>query len=133
MAVRGQVGWAFVFLMCGFSGAAFAADAFSSVAVPQASGFTTTAMSMDDTMNEAKKLVAAMPKAIDVPGPGNASFILQNGSYNNAQVVQSGTRNVGLIAQNGYYNSAVIQQTGAGHQAFIVQHGVGNTAISTQH
>jgi hypothetical protein len=122
--------WVAGFVLMSLHGISHAADAFSAVSVPQATGFIETTMSIDDTMAIAKRLSAALPKSTSTEG--NTSFIVQNGGYNNAQLTQSGTRNVGFIVQSGYYNAAVVQQTGSGHQAFIAQQGIGNTAITRQ-
>lgn len=111
----------------------YAADAFSATSVPQAVGYTDVRMSVEDTMAVAKQLSVAsssLPSASTADG--NSAFIVQFGSYNNADLTQTGTRNVSFIAQNGYYNTAIAKQTGSGHQSMVVQKGVGNTAVVTQ-
>ena len=110
-----------------------AADAFSAISVPQAAGYTQATMSVDDTMAVARQLSAAstaLSKA--APAEGNTASTVQFGSYNNAEIQQSGSRNVSFVAQSGFYNSAIVQQTGTAHQSMIVQKGVGNTAVVTQ-
>jgi hypothetical protein len=117
-------------LACFLPSASISAELFSQTSVPQVSGYAATSLSMSDTLATAKELARALQTM--APRDGNSSFVVQSGSYNNAQVSQEGRRNVGFVVQTGLYNTAVVQQIASGHQAAVVQQGIGNLAITTQ-
>lgn len=109
---------------------ACAQEAFSQVTVPQISGLQSTAVDLMQTSKALNALQASLPKSPNQAG--NAAWIIQNGSFNTAQIGQEAASNMGFITQSGSFNSASIQQMGARHQAFVVQQGIGNTALVTQ-
>jgi hypothetical protein len=122
--------WVAILSFLGVSGVAQADELFSVVSVPQASGYSEAAMTIEDTMAAANQLAAVLPKVAS--NRGNSSAVLQFGSYNSAQVSQAGVRNVGLIAQYGQFNNAAIAQSGSNNQAVVLQRGTGNIAMVTQ-
>jgi minor curlin subunit len=107
-----------------------AAEAFSQISVPQVSGYTQASISVKDTLETASKLSVSAPRF--EAGPGNRSYVSQNGDYNSVAITQSGSGNRAFVAQTGFHNGAIIQQSGGAYQAFVIQQGAGNSAVITQ-
>ena len=128
--MRRYAAWALIWPVLAIAQPAAAEDLFSAISVPQATGYSDVAMTLDDTMLAAKQLASGLTKSTS--RNGNTALILQVGSYNTAQVDQASGRNLAFVAQSGAFNTASVQQKGVSSQSIVVQRGTGNTALTTQ-